>query len=111
MGGAPYEAVALILGWAAEHFAELDGACLLDGVDLLTLPLPRYCNVVASMMMRGADNAVAVGSLSEDGRTRLTQMLRDGAPAIPTVEEWGTSREAVANLHAAMALADSYPQG
>lgn len=107
MGGPPYSAVVLILSWAADNFGELDGACLLDGLDLLTLPFPRYLNVVATVMLRGVEPEVGTnGTLSYDNRSRLSRMLVGGeeeAAAVPTWEEWGTSREAIAGLHAAMA--------
>lgn len=80
----------LILAWAVEHFALLDGECLLSGVDLLALPFARRLNVVAAMILRGVS--------SEEERERMRGVLEDGDPIVPTSESWGTSRAAISAL-------------
>lgn len=106
MDGAPYGAVLQLLGWAADHFAELDGVCLLRGVDLLSLPLVRYLNVVAALILQDVS--------SDEERAKLAQMFEYDDVGGPTTvdymtpERWGTSREAIANVQAAMSLADAH---
>jgi hypothetical protein len=85
----PYAAARALLAWAEDNWSTVDGSEL--GVDLLALPLHRFCAKV---------HVVAAERMGEDAlRKQLDAIVNP-----PTPETWGTTDDAVASHAAAMSL-------
>jgi len=52
---APYQTVARLLALVTDNWNEIDGACLLRGIDIAELPWPRALNLVYALIMDGKD--------------------------------------------------------
>lgn len=54
--GMPFVNTLNLISIAGAHWREVDGRASLHGVDLLSLPLSRFCNLVLFMFTEGADD-------------------------------------------------------
>lgn len=77
-GGTPYQTVTRLLGAVTEQWNEIDGACLMRGIDIAALPWPRALNLVYALMMDGKD---------EQERMRLENELLAPLPGRKETEE------------------------
>lgn len=125
----PYAGVQRLIGWARENWADVDGRCLLAGIDIRSLPFGRALNIIAALAVDDATPVVTVetrkGIEVYDRRRVRGEVLaamngaddRAGGAAQPAVtrrqapaerwdrETWGLLPEHQAGLRAAMGFA------
>lgn len=56
MVGTPYTVAARLHGIAAEYWTQIDGQAALNGVDLMLLPLDRFCNAIYAWVVERVED-------------------------------------------------------
>jgi hypothetical protein len=98
--GTPYEAVVRLHGIAAEHWGTIDGELAAKGIDALSLPPDRFCNLIYAWCLprleakEGAKEKfdaqlqAPIGAVKD---TRMRRAPRDHTDSLRSMAAWSST--------------------